>query len=58
MRSIRIIRPSGAGTGVKEGAKVSTGDKLTVENVTELRGQELIDNMGEAFAIANEAAKA
>ena len=43
---------SGAGTGAKEGASVSKGT-ITLDNVTQLTGQALLDNLDEAFAIAN-----
>ncbi len=46
---------SGTGAATGEKASVSTGNKLTVDNVLDLKGQDLIDNMSEAFAVANQA---
>ena len=51
---ITASTPSGAGTGVKEGAKISSGSKITKDNVTQLRGKDLLDNLEEAFAVANQ----
>lgn len=50
---ITASTPSGAGTPVKEAASVASGDKITIDNVTQLTGQDLLDNLDEAFAVAN-----
>jgi len=47
----------GAGTSVNEGASVSSGDKITIDNVGQLTGQALLDNLDEAFAVANQASE-
>jgi len=51
---ITASTPSGTGTPPKEGGKVADS-KITIDNLGELKGKALIENMDEAFAVANEA---
>jgi len=54
---ITASTPSGAGTGSGEQAKVATTDAITIDNIGQLKGQALLDNLDEAFAVANQASE-
>jgi len=47
-------KSGGAGTGGEEKGAASGGTKITAENVSQLRGKELLDNLPAAWAAASE----
>lgn len=52
---IQASTASGAGTGKGEAPSASKSDEITLDNVTQLRGEKLLNNLDKAFAVANQA---
>jgi len=53
---VQASTTSGAGTNVKEKTSISEGTKITIDNVGSLKGETLLKNIDEAFAVANQGA--
>jgi len=50
---VKSPAPSGAGTSVKETASISESGKITPDNVLELKGEALVNNLDAAWAAAS-----